>query len=155
MLNGRYGPYITDGKRNARIPKDTDPKSVTLELCRELLAVAPLRGSRFGRKKSANAKDKAPAKDAAPAAADSAEQTKPAKKTAAKSAQKSEGADAAPKKVAAPKKKKTAARAANAKPAASVPKKTSSKPKKKVSKNLSGLCSISWIHAIELSRNAE
>ena len=57
VLNGRYGPYITDGKRNARIPKDTDPKSVTLELCRELLAVAPPRGSRFGRKKTANSKD--------------------------------------------------------------------------------------------------
>ena len=55
VLNGRYGPYITDGKRNARIPKDTDPKSVTLELCRELLAVAPPRGSRFGRKKTAAA----------------------------------------------------------------------------------------------------
>src|SRR6187455_161663 len=49
VLNGRYGPYITDGKRNARIPKDSDPKAATLELCRELLAVAPLRGSRFGR----------------------------------------------------------------------------------------------------------
>ena len=62
VLNGRYGPYITDGKRNARIPKDTDPKSVTLELSRELLAVAPPRGSRFGRKKTA-----APAKTAATA----------------------------------------------------------------------------------------
>ena len=30
VLNGRYGPYITDGKRNARIPKDRDPKSLTL-----------------------------------------------------------------------------------------------------------------------------
>ena len=130
VLNGRYGPYITDGKRNARIPKDSDPKAVTLELCRELLAVAPLRGSRFGRKKSASSKD-APAKEAAAGAADSAKQTKAAKKTAAKSAQKSDGADAAPKKVAAPKKKKTAAKAASVKPAASVPKKSSSKPKKK------------------------
>jgi DNA topoisomerase I len=129
VLNGRYGPYITDGKRNARIPKDTDPKAVTLELCRELLAVAPLRGSRFGRKKAANTKETA--KDAAAGAADSAKQTKAAKKTAAKSAQKSDGADAVPKKVAAPKKKKAAAKAASAKPAASVPKKTSSKPKKK------------------------
>jgi DNA topoisomerase-1 len=132
VLNGRYGPYITDGKRNARMPKDTDPKAVTLELCRELLAVAPLRGSRFGRKKP-NAKGQSPAKDAAPAAAETAKQTKAAKKTAAKSAQKSDAADSPPKKAAAPK-KKSAARA-NAKPAAAVPKKTSSKPKKKESRN--------------------
>jgi DNA topoisomerase-1 len=52
VLNGRYGPYITDGKRNARIPKDTDPTSVTLELSRDCCLVAPLRGSRFGRKNS-------------------------------------------------------------------------------------------------------
>jgi DNA topoisomerase-1 len=76
VLNGRYGPYITDGKRNARIPKDTDPKSVTLELSRELLSVAPLRGSRFGRKKAA------PAKEAPPAAADAVAPAKPAKKSA-------------------------------------------------------------------------
>ena len=62
VLNGRYGPYITDGKRNARMPKDTDPKTIALDICRELLAVAPLRGSRFGRKKAA-----APAAAAAPA----------------------------------------------------------------------------------------
>jgi DNA topoisomerase-1 len=78
VLNGRYGPYITDGKRNARIPKDSDPKAVTLEQCRELLAAAPPRGSRFGRRKGA-----APAA-AAPAAA-ATEAARPAKKTAAKS----------------------------------------------------------------------
>jgi DNA topoisomerase-1 len=49
VLNGRYGPYITDKKKNAKIPKDRDPKSVTLEQCRELLAAAPERGGRFGR----------------------------------------------------------------------------------------------------------
>jgi DNA topoisomerase-1 len=128
VLNGRYGPYITDGKRNARIPKDTDPKSVSLELCRELLAVAPLRGSRFGKKKTASAKDQKPAKDAAPAAAETAKPAKPAKKSAAKSAPKPDAADSPPKKVAAPK-KKSAARA-SAKSAATAPKKTS-KPKKK------------------------
>ena len=30
VLNGRYGPYITDGKRNARMPKDADPKTIAL-----------------------------------------------------------------------------------------------------------------------------
>ncbi len=50
VLNGRYGPYITDGKKNAKVPKDRDPKSVTLEECRTLLAQAPERGKgRWGR----------------------------------------------------------------------------------------------------------
>jgi DNA topoisomerase-1 len=128
VLNGRYGPYITDGKRNARIPKDTDPKSVTLELCRELLAVAPPRGSRFGRKKTANSKDKAALKDAA-AGAESAAPAKPAKKSAAKTARKLESSDAPAKKVTAPK-KKTSVAAASAKSTAAVPKKTSPKRKK-------------------------
>ncbi|HEX8757519.1 MAG TPA: topoisomerase C-terminal repeat-containing protein, partial [Steroidobacteraceae bacterium] len=50
VLNGRYGPYITDGKKNAKVPKERDPKSLTLEECRALLAQAPERGKgRFGR----------------------------------------------------------------------------------------------------------
>jgi DNA topoisomerase-1 len=49
VLNGRYGPYITDRKKNAKIPKDRDPKSLTLEECRAMLAAAPERGGRFGR----------------------------------------------------------------------------------------------------------
>src|SRR5271170_4532379 len=43
VLNGRYGPYITDKSRNAKIPKDRDPKSLKLEECQSLLAAAPVR----------------------------------------------------------------------------------------------------------------
>ena len=43
VLNGRFGPYVTDGKKNAKVPKDTDPKTVTLEQAKELLAAAPQR----------------------------------------------------------------------------------------------------------------
>ena len=52
VLNGRYGPYVTDGKKNARIPKDTEPESITLEDAKKLLEAAPAsrRGKR-GRKK--------------------------------------------------------------------------------------------------------
>ena len=78
VLNGRYGPYITDKQRNARIPKDRDPKSLTLEECRALLAAAPIRPprGRFGRRGAA-AKGK---KVAAPAAeAKAAATEKPAK----------------------------------------------------------------------------
>jgi DNA topoisomerase-1 len=55
VLNGRYGPYITDKAKNARVPKDRDPKSLTLEECVALLAVAPIKGTRgrFGRGKPA------------------------------------------------------------------------------------------------------
>jgi DNA topoisomerase-1 len=127
VLNGRYGPYIPDGNRNARIPKDSDPKAVTLELCRELLAAAPPRGSRFGRKKTAATKDAA--KSAAPAAESTAAADKPARKAAAKNAKKSDGADSAVSRKAVPK-KKTPARASKAKTPAAAAKKTSSKPKK-------------------------
>jgi DNA topoisomerase-1 len=41
VLNGRYGPYITDGTKNAKIPKETEPAAVTLEQAKELLAKAP------------------------------------------------------------------------------------------------------------------
>lgn len=41
VLNGRFGPYITDGKKNAKIPKDTEPASLTLEQVQELLEKAP------------------------------------------------------------------------------------------------------------------
>lgn len=40
VLNGRFGPYITDGSKNAKIPKDTDPKTVTHEQAKELLKEA-------------------------------------------------------------------------------------------------------------------
>ena len=38
VLNGRYGPYVTDGKNNAAVPKDQDPKQLKLKDCQELLA---------------------------------------------------------------------------------------------------------------------
>lgn len=38
VLNGRFGPYITDGTKNAKIPKGTDPKTITHESALELLS---------------------------------------------------------------------------------------------------------------------
>lgn len=64
VLNGRYGPYITDKKKNARVPKDREPKSLTLAECRELLAAAPERGRR-GKPAAPAAKEKGNGNEAA------------------------------------------------------------------------------------------
>jgi DNA topoisomerase-1 len=65
VLNGRYGPYITDGKKNAKIPKDTDPKEITHERAKELLAEATPAKGRFARKATTKTTaKKAPAKRA-------------------------------------------------------------------------------------------
>jgi DNA topoisomerase-1 len=50
VLKGRYGPYITDGKKNAKIPKDTEPASITHEQAKTLLAEATPAKGRFARK---------------------------------------------------------------------------------------------------------
>lgn len=41
VLNGRFGPYVTDGKKNAKIPKETDPKKITETQAKAMLAEAP------------------------------------------------------------------------------------------------------------------
>lgn len=41
VVNGPYGPYITDGKKNAKIPKDVEPAKLTEEECKKLLDEAP------------------------------------------------------------------------------------------------------------------
>jgi DNA topoisomerase-1 len=70
ILKGRYGPYVTDKKRNAKVPKDRDPASLTLEECQAMLAAAPERGGgRFGRRKAKSAAAAAPEATAASAVA--------------------------------------------------------------------------------------
>jgi len=54
VLRGRYGPYITDGSKNARMPKDREPESMTQAECEELIAAAPDR--RRGKKKASKKK---------------------------------------------------------------------------------------------------
>ena len=70
VLNGRYGPYISNGEKNARIPKERDPKTLTLEDSGALLAAAParpLRGrGRFAQKKSSIRPDAAAGASATP-----------------------------------------------------------------------------------------
>ncbi len=106
VLNGRFGPYISDGKLNGRIPKDREPASLTLEEVTKLLEETgkPMRG-RFG-KKTAAKKEPAVKKPAAKKAAKTVAVKAPAKKAAAKKAP----AKKAVKKTAAKAVKKTAAK---------------------------------------------
>jgi DNA topoisomerase I len=109
VLNGRYGPYITDRVKNAKIPKEREPKTLTLDECKELIAAAPVRRGRFGAKKTTK---NAPAEAAAPAVVKE-KPLKAAAKTAAKPAAKKTAATKAPgKKVA----KKAPAKSAKKKP---------------------------------------
>ncbi len=113
VLNGRFGPYISDGKMNGKIPKDREPASLTLAEVQKLMEDTgkPVRKG-FGKKaaKKVVAK-KAPAKKAA--AGEAAKKTatkkaavkKVAKKATAKKATKKvakKAAKKAVKKVAAP-----------------------------------------------------
>ncbi|MGK9144922.1 DNA topoisomerase I [Xanthomonas euvesicatoria] len=99
VLNGRFGPYISDGKLNGKIPKDREPASLTFEEVQQLLADTgkPVRKG-FGAKKATlkknTVKDSAPKKPAVKktatktAASKTAVKKAPAKKTAAKKAAK-------------------------------------------------------------------
>jgi len=93
VLNGRYGPYITNKEKNARVPKDREPKSLTLDECRELLEKAPVRGRRKKKaaKKKATAKKKSAKKKATKkkSAKKKAGKKKSARKKAKKTAKKS------------------------------------------------------------------
>jgi DNA topoisomerase-1 len=80
VLNGRYGPYITNKEKNARVPKDREPKSLTLEECIELLAAAPVRGKRGKKKAKKKTAEKNPAKKKARKKAKKKAKKKTAKK---------------------------------------------------------------------------
>ncbi len=58
LLEGRYGPYVTDGETNASLPRGAEPSEVTLELALHLLQQRAERGPgrSGGRKKAATKK---------------------------------------------------------------------------------------------------
>jgi DNA topoisomerase-1 len=53
VVNGRYGPYVTDGKLNATIPKGDDPLAVSLEQAVGLLQVTAEKNGKKPGKRSA------------------------------------------------------------------------------------------------------
>ncbi|WP_028919946.1 DNA topoisomerase I [Pseudoxanthomonas suwonensis] len=107
VLNGRFGPYISDGKLNGKIPKDREPSSLSLEEVQQLLAETGKPARRgFGAK--------AAKKTTAKKAAEKETTEKPAKKATAKKAAKK-----ATTKTAAKKATKTTAKTAAKKAARS------------------------------------
>lgn len=54
ILNGRFGPYITDGTKNVKVPKDTDPQTMTKEDAKNMLNNAPTKPKRTSRGKNRN-----------------------------------------------------------------------------------------------------
>jgi len=96
VLNGRFGPYLSDGKLNGKIPKDREPSSLTLAEAQQLLEDTgkPVRKG-FAAKKTAT-KKVAAKKVAAKKTVAKKTVKKAAKKVAKKVAKK-----AAPRKIAA------------------------------------------------------
>lgn len=91
LLEGRYGPYVTDGESNASLPKGSNAEEVTFEEALDLLAIRAAKGPTKRIKKSAKKK--------------SAAEKKPAKKSVVKK-------KSATKKKSTPKKKPTTKKAA-------------------------------------------
>src|SRR3546814_9168171 len=60
IVKGRFGPYITDGSRRARIPKGREPETLSVFECEAYLAeaeaAAPKKGGRKGAAKKATTK---------------------------------------------------------------------------------------------------
>ncbi|HEU0197581.1 MAG TPA: topoisomerase C-terminal repeat-containing protein, partial [Nevskiaceae bacterium] len=85
IVKGRFGPYITDGKRRARIPKGHDPEGLSVFECEAYLteaeAAKPARKKAGAKKAAASSSGKAtPRKRASATTAKAPRKRAPAKK---------------------------------------------------------------------------
>jgi DNA topoisomerase-1 len=122
ILNGRWGPFITDGQRNGKIPKDRDPLSIDLAEATRLLDEAPAKPARGATRRKAASAPTVPAVadlEGAAAGAPARKARKPARETDATVAvAKRPGRRAAP-----------ATRTSARKPTATGPERASGQPK--------------------------
>jgi DNA topoisomerase-1 len=125
LMEGRYGPYVSDGEYNASLPKGANAEELTVSMAVQLLDERRAKGPAKGRKKKAAkkkvAKKKAAKKVTKKATTKKAAFKKPAskKKAAKKPASKKSASEGAPakKKVAKKAAKKASKKATPSKPA--------------------------------------
>lgn len=86
VIKGRFGPYISDGTRKARIPKTKDPAKLSVFECEAYLAEAAAAEKPVKKKAAAKNSEKSSDESAAKAAKKAAKTAKKATKTASKSA---------------------------------------------------------------------
>jgi DNA topoisomerase-1 len=87
VLEGRYGPYVTDGETNASVPRGVDPATLTLEAANDLLEARRSAAPRPGRGRApARGRKKAAAATKAAKVGTGAKASKAAKPKAEKSA---------------------------------------------------------------------
>jgi DNA topoisomerase-1 len=88
ILKGRWGPFIANEKKNARMPKDREPDSMTLEECLALLEAAPEKRSRKKATRKKAGTKKTPTKKTAKKTARKKTKKKARKKTGKKTSKK-------------------------------------------------------------------
>lgn len=88
LLEGRYGPYVTDGEWNASLPKGQSPDAITLELALQLLRERAAAGGKKGKGKARKPAGPARARSKATGSAASAPAEAAAGETPARKAKK-------------------------------------------------------------------
>src|SRR4029450_2124016 len=87
VLEGRYGPYVTDGETNASVPNGTDPAGLSLDEARALIEArqnAPPRANRRGRAAAGTSRPRRAGRSTEPVGAKVSARAKVSPRTSAK-----------------------------------------------------------------------